>query len=219
MSDDHHQQQQQQHKVHAREVDRLESFIRERGPDKTYLIDGDRDDDRSTICRRDGRSEPATVSHNNSSAAAAAAGTRDGGAGAKKSADSPLSAAAAAGTAPGGGGGSAAAMATRRMTESERQEGSVECLKLRMASTRLFAEMQRLGYFCILPQGMCRTLLVHQESYDRASAWSGEVSSRDAALFRDSKVAGRPLSRAEGTAELTRDMIETTRSEMECRKI
>lgn len=36
----------------AKEVERLEDFIKEQRPDHTYLIDGPRDVPESTICRR-----------------------------------------------------------------------------------------------------------------------------------------------------------------------
>lgn len=69
-----------------KEVERLRDFIKEQSVEHTYLIDGPRDEQISTICRR-------------------------------------------------------------------MRDGSTACLKLGMPSTKLFAEMQRLNYFCILPQG------------------------------------------------------------------
>ncbi|BFZ56103.1 hypothetical protein PYCC9005_003145 [Savitreella phatthalungensis] len=109
---------QQREQAFAKEVSRLESFIREKGPDKTYLIDGDRDDDRSTICRR-------------------------GGAGmiTKSPQDDPLK----------------VPISAVGKDLANRHSASLECLKLAMASTKLFSEMQRLGYFCILPQGNITT--------------------------------------------------------------
>lgn len=78
------------HELSTKEVERLEQFISEQKSNNTYLIDGKRDEDESTICRR----------------------TKD---------------------------------------------GSTACVKLKLPSTKLFAEMQRLNYFCILPQGSsCR---------------------------------------------------------------
>ena len=163
----------QQRKVYAREVDRLESFIRERGDDKTYLIDGDRDDDRSTICRRDGRTESTSVSHVSSAASADQA--------------SPITAATTS--------------TTKGMTSADRSDNnsssSLECLKLRLASTKLFAEMQRLGYFCILPQGKLlysKTCRSH-ETKRETDAWLNRDNEERDGVSQDLKTLGwRPVS-------------------------
>lgn len=37
------------------------------------------------------------------------------------------------------------------------QSGGQSCLRLRLASTKMFEQMQNMGYFCILPQDTTKT--------------------------------------------------------------
>lgn len=96
--------------IEAKEIDRLEQFIKEPRRDHTYLIDGKRDEDQSTICRRTDANSTTT------------------------------------------------------------------CLKLRMPSTKLFAEMQRLNFFCILPQGK---EIEHKDSWYRLTDGNRHREDRD----------------------------------------